>query len=192
MSQPAIRTRRWSRIEYERLIEAGVFHEDEPIELLDGVLVVREPQGTPHATAIRLTEDPLRAAFGHGWDVRGQLPVALDDASEPKPDVAVVPGGPRDYRDAHPSRPALIVEIAETSLDLDRIVKGRLYARAGVADYWIVNLIDRVLEVSRDPGPVASDPSQREYRRQTILEATASVSPLAAPSARIRVADLLP
>jgi Uma2 family endonuclease len=192
MSAPPIRTRRWSRVEYERLIEKGVFRPGERLELIDGELVVREPQGTPHAAGIRLAEEALRRAFGPGWDVRVHLPVALDDASEPEPDVAVVPGGPRDYLRAHPSAPVLVVEVAEASLAFDREQKASLYARAGMPDYWIVNLVDRVLEVHRQPVPSRSAPSGWTYAALRTLGPTDVVSPLAVPSARIPVADLLP
>ena len=123
----------------------------ERIELLGGLLVVREPQGGRHAMGVRMVEEALRAAFGSGWDVRGQLPVALDEESEPEPDVSVVPGSFRDYPLEHPARAVLVVEIADSSLALDRGEKAGLYARARVPDYWIVNLVDRALEVHRDP-----------------------------------------
>lgn len=105
------RARRWRRVEYDRLIEMGFFGEDEAIELLGGQLVVAEPQGSRHFTAIELVADALRLAFGSGWRVRVQGPVALDDESEPEPDVAVVPGTAREYRAAHPARPVLVVGI---------------------------------------------------------------------------------
>jgi Uma2 family endonuclease len=183
--------RRWKRVEYERLVEMGVF-EDERLELLDGLLVVREPQGVRHAAATRLVLAALRRAFGEGWLVEAQFPIALDDDSEPEPDVFVVPGGPRDYLDAHPSRPVLIVEVAESSLRKDRAHKASLYARAGIADFWIVNLVDRVLEVHRDPQPSAAAPYGWSYRTVAILRDPETVSPLAAPAARIAVAELLP
>lgn len=192
MSWSTIRTERLSRIEYERMIDAGILDEDARIELLEGQLVVREPQGSPHATAIQLTAEALRVAFGPGWSVRVQLPLALDDLSEPEPDVAVVPGAPRDYREAHPSHPVLVVEVAGASLGLDRTVKARLYARASVPDYWIVNLVDRVLEVRREPAASQSDALGWDYRLATVLGTTARISPLAAPAAEISVADLLP
>ncbi len=135
MSTLPIRTRRWTRRECDRLVELGVLHEDEPIELVDGEMVVREPKHTPHTTATELTAEALRLAFGRGWHVRVQEPVALDDDSEPEPDVAVVRGAPRDYLAEHPSRPALIVEVAQSSLAFDRRRKGELYARADIADY---------------------------------------------------------
>ncbi|MBI2015752.1 MAG: Uma2 family endonuclease, partial [Candidatus Rokubacteria bacterium] len=119
LDDPPLRTRRWSRVEYERLVERGTF-EGERLELLDGLLVVREPQGSRHSAAVAAACQVLERTFGPGFHVRPQLPVALDDTSEPEPDVVVVPGGPWDYRHGHPAAPLLLVEIAETSLALDR------------------------------------------------------------------------
>lgn len=189
---PPLALRRWKRIEYGRLVEMGVFDSDERLELLDGLLVVREPQGVPHAAATRLVLAALRRAFGEGWLIEAQFPIALDDDSEPEPDVCVVPGGPRDYQDAHPSRPVLIVEVAESSLRKDRAHKAGLYARAGIADFWIVNLVDRVLEVHRDPAPSPAALYGWSYRTVTILQTPETIAPLAAPTARIAVSDLLP
>jgi Uma2 family endonuclease len=118
--------------------------------------------------------------------------VSLDDESEPEPDLAVVPGRPADYRHAHPERPALAVEIADSSLRFDRQHKGSVYARAGIEDYWIVNLVDRVLEVYRDPSPDPSALFDWRYGSVTTLTPPASVIPLAFASSRIAVADLLP
>jgi hypothetical protein len=124
----------------------------------DGLLLVAEPQSSAHFSAVRLAELDLARAFGPGWDVRGQGPIALDDTLEPEPDVAVVRGGARDYVDAHP---------------------------AG-------NLVDRVLEVRRDPAPSPSAPFGWDYRDVTVLGPRDSARPLAAPAASIAVADLLP
>jgi len=163
------------RVEYERLVSIGFFGPEERLELVGGVLVVREPQGSQQATGIRRVETVLRQVFGAGWDVRSQLPVALDDESEPEPDVAVVPGTYDDYQDAHPTRPVLIVEIADSGLAFDRTDKASLYARAGIIDDWIVNIAEAVLEVYR-PRLIRGD----------------FVTPLAAaPGARLAVAGLL-
>ena len=113
--------------------------------------ILAQPQGSYHANAISVTDDTLRAVLPPGWVVRTQMPVALDEESEPEPDVAVVRGARAELWHAHPSHPALIVEVAESSLESDRFVKGSLYVRAAIADYWIVNLVDRVVEVHRDP-----------------------------------------
>lgn len=186
------RTRRWTRAEYDRLIDKGVFQPDERLELLAGHLVVREPQGDPHAFAIELVNEALRTAFGPEWRVRVQLPIALDDESEPEPDVSVAPGRLRESSEAKPSRLVLVVEVAQSSLALDREYKGSLYARARVPEYWIVNLVDRVLEVCRDPRPDASASYGWAYRSIQSLSAGEQVSPLAAPAAHVPVADLLP
>lgn len=192
MSEDPLRMYRWTRRAYGRLIDEGILCEDDPVELLDGLLVVREPKHSPHSTATSLVDEALRAVFGPGWVVRVQEPVAASRWSEPEPDVAVVPGGPRDYLAEHPTRPALIVEIAQSSLRLDRTRKAAIYARAGVEDYWIVNLVDRVLEVQREPARL--EPARRRwgYRSIQTLGPTDVVSPLVAPAGRITVADLLP
>jgi hypothetical protein len=91
MAGDEVRTRRFSRAEYERLIELGVFQPGEPIELIGGELMVAEPQGAPHYTAIGKTAKALEAAFGAGWDVRAQGPIGLDDDSEPDPVSQLLP-----------------------------------------------------------------------------------------------------
>lgn len=186
------RIRRWTRAEYDRLIDLGVLRSGEHLELLDGHLIVGEPQGSLHATAVGLVDDALRACFGDGWVVRCQMPIALDDESEPEPDVAVVPGTRRDYATSHPSRPVLVIEVAETSLADDRTTKGALYARAGIADYWILNLTDRVLEVYRSPSASSPQLAAWRYHDVTILGASASITPLARPDVPVGVATLLP
>jgi Uma2 family endonuclease len=190
MRMPPVQTRRFSRVEYDQLIQHGFFEEDEPIELLDGLLVVKEPQGSWHVRMVSHIRGVLQRAFGDRYDVLVQSPLALDDASEPEPDLAVVRELPRAHLDSLPSRPLLVVEVAESSLRHDRLRKGSLYARAGVRDYWIVNLVDRALEVYREP---TRGPGRRwRYRSVRLLRRGAVVSPLAAPRARIRVANLLP
>ena len=183
---------RWTRDEYARLIAHGFLDEDDPVELLDGLLLVKEPQHSRHRTSVLLVARAVERAFGEGWFVQTQSPISLDDRSEPEPDVCVVRGSPRDYVDAHPTRPALIVEVAQSGLPLARGRKATAYARARVADYWIVNLIDRVLEVHRQP--VRPGPAQRHWGYAAIetLGADGTIAPLAAPSAGVRVADLLP
>jgi Uma2 family endonuclease len=192
MSCEGVTPRRWRRVEYERLIETGFFRPGDAVELVGGQLIVEEPRGSRHFAAVQAVEEALRRAFGRGWQVRGQGPLALDEESEPEPDVAVVPGSFRDYVAAHPSRPVLVVEVGESSLVLDREHKGGLYARAGLADYWIVNLVDEVLEVYREPGSDPIAPFGWRYRSVETLARGAWVSPVALPGRPIRVADLLP
>ena len=169
-----------------------MFQPGEAIELIGGELMAAEPQGAAHYTAIRKTAKTLEAAFGPGWEVRTEGPIGLDEDSEPEPDVAVVPGGPDDYGRAHPSRPALTVEVAESSLAADRQRKGSLYARAGLPDYWVLNLVDRVLEVYREPVPDSAAPFGWRYARKEVFDASARVTPLAALGSSIPVSHLLP
>jgi Uma2 family endonuclease len=191
MKQAPHTVRRWNRAEYDRLVEIGVFDGD-PIELLGGQLIVAEPHRPYHASSITSTDYALRAALPPGWIVRVQLPVWLDDESEPEPDLVVVPGLPTDYRLVHPQRPVLLVEVAESSLGFDREIKGSLYARAGVQDYWIVNLVDRALEIYRNPAPDVSAPYAWSYRTTASVIPPAAATPLEFPSIRIAVAALLP
>ena len=187
-----MRIRRWTRQEYGRLIDLGFFGEDRKdnkIELLEGRMIVAEPQNTPHATACDLAGEALRAAFGSGWRVRMGLPMAMDPDSEPEPDLAVLRGSPRDWLADHPSTAALVVEIADTSLRFDRVVKGRVYAAAGIADYWIVNLRDRVVEVYREP---IRGTRRAHYAATHVAPPGETLTPLAAPGARIAVDGLLP
>src|SRR6266699_1190289 len=183
---------RWTRLEYERLIDHDFLREDDPIELLDGLLLVKEPQHSRHRTAVLLVAKALERAFGEGWFVQTQSPIILDDRSEPEPDVCVVRGSPRDYVDAHPTRPALVVEVAQSGLRLARGRKAAAYARARIADYWIVSLVDRVLEVHREPARPGPARQRWGYATIATLEPAAAIAPLASPSAAIRVADLLP
>jgi len=192
MAHADVKTHRWRRVEYERLIESGFFRPGDPVELVGGQLIVAEPQGRRHFAAVQAMAEALRTAFGPGWQIRGQGPLALDDESEPEPDVAVVPGSFRDYVDGHPVRPVLVVEISESSLALDRDHKGSLYARAGLADYWIVNLVDQALEVYRDPGPDPAAAFGWRYRSVEVLRGEAFAVPLALSGARIHVRDVLP
>jgi Uma2 family endonuclease len=191
MRQTPLTLRRWKRVEYERLVDLGVF-EGDPIELIGGQLIVAEPKGSPHATAVGMANDALHAVLPPGWIVRVQDPLALDDESAPEPDIALVRGSRADYRHAHPARPALAIEVAQSSLGFDRQQKGSLYARAGVQDYWIVNLVDGVLEVYRDAAPDASAPYGWRYRSIQTLSPPALVTPLVPPSSSIPVAALLP
>ena len=191
MAQTPLTLRRWTRAEYDRLVELGVF-EGEPLELIGGQLVVAEPQYPYHSSGISVTEHAIRAVLPPGWVVKTQAPVSLDDESEPEPDLAIVSGNPRAYLHEHPARPVLAVEIADSSLRFDRGRKGSLYARAGIEDYWIVNLVDRVLEIYRDSMPDPSAFYGWRYRSVTTLAPPAVVSPLAFPAIRIAVSDLLP
>jgi len=116
MSEPMHTLHRWTRAKYDRMVETGVFQPEARLELLDGEIIEMSPQKSPHATAVNLIAEALRGGFGTGFYVRGQMPLTLDDNSEPEPDVAVIKGNIRDYADHHPSSAVLIVEVADTTL----------------------------------------------------------------------------
>jgi Uma2 family endonuclease len=181
----APRPRLWSRADYERLVAAGVFGPDDRVELLEGEIIEKSPEKSRHAAAIDLALDALRRAFGPSHTIRVQHPLAASDGSEPQPDLAVVPGTARDYVDQHPRSASLVVEVSDSSLAYDRTKKARVYARAGIAEYWIVNLVEAMLEVHRDPGADG-------YRTILRLRSGETVSPLAAGSSSAAVGDLLP
>jgi len=185
-------TRKFTRAELERMYDAGILHPDEKIELIGGELVAKElPMKSAHATAISLCEEALRQVFGKGYVVRGQLPLALSERDQPLPDVAVVEGNIRDFACAHPTRAVLVVEVSEATLRLDRYTKASLYAWAGIPEYWIVNLMEGVLEVFREPAPIAGRPYGYGYRQQAVYRAGESIMPVAQPEAVIAVDDLL-
>lgn len=175
----------WTREEYERRVEEGFFQPGERVELVDGVLYEMSPQKPYHAEGVSLAHIQLLPLFSKDLYLRIQMPLALGPNSEPEPDIAVVPGSPRSYGSSHPTSALLVVEVAESSLLHDRRRKASLYARAGIPEYWLTNLVDWQLEVFRDP-------QNGEYSSYTILRTGDSLSPLVRPELRIAVADLLP
>jgi Uma2 family endonuclease len=177
--------RRLTREEYERLVIEGFFEPDARIELLEGLLVEKAPNTPPHATGITIGQIALRRVFTEGFEVWTQSPLALTFDSEPEPDVSVIPGTYREYVWGHPTSAVLVIEVAESSLAQDRGVKARLYARAGIPDYWITNLADRCVEVYRVPKDGA-------YTSRIVLREGDFVSPLARQDVKIAIADLLP
>jgi Uma2 family endonuclease len=180
--------RRWTRAEYHNLFDAGYF-EGERVQLIEGRILVMPSMKLAHAFSLELTDRAVRRAFGDPYRVRIQMPFITADGSEPEPDVAVVAGNLRDETD-HPTKALLIIEIAETSLRLDRR-KARLYSLSGVADYWIVNLVDRVVEVYREPIPGGGPADGTGYALVRCLSKSEFIAPLAVPSQGISIAELL-
>ena len=154
--------RKFTLAEYHRMIENGVLTDGEPYELLEGNLVLKLSRGNAHDSALQALADQFyRVVFAGpaGWGVRGQSAVTLPPGSEPEPDLAVVRGNAAAFRDHHPepSEIGLLVEVADSSLLDDRHDKGRIYARAGVPVYWVVNVVDKLIEVYTQPsGPTAA------------------------------------
>jgi Uma2 family endonuclease len=181
--------KRWTREEYHSLEGMGFFR-GQRVELIEGEIMVRSSQSWPHASTLARVGELLGHALGTGFWVRLQFPLNFG-TSDPEPDVSVVPGTIADYHD-HPTSAVLIVEVSDNSLYHDRTRKGSLYARAGIADNWIINLVDRQVEVCRDPRPDSTLHSVHGYGSVTVLVPPAVVSPLAAPQVSLAVADLLP
>jgi len=185
--QPA--PRKWTREEYYRMAETGILGPGDHVELIEGEIVNKvSPQNTPHAQAIRLLTKALITSFGPEFDFGIQLPMSIEGDSDPEPDAVVTRFGGRRFLDQHPT-PAdvvLAVEIADSSLGFDRGRKARLYSRAGVQDYWIVNLVDRQIEVMTNPI------DEHGYRTTIVYRAGETIQPPVLGARPIAVDDLLP
>lgn len=183
-SSAAPAVHRFTRDEYYRMGEAGLFR-DERVELLDGEIITMSPQNTPHASTVYRLAHRLEQLIGNTTCIRCQLPIVLNDWSEPEPDIAVCVPDPDDYSRAHPQpgQLLLLIEVADASLAYDQSQKAAAYAANGIPELWIVNLLDRRLAV-------LTAPATRSYRQQRYaLEG--DVLPL--PGGRtIAVADILP
>lgn len=169
------------RSEYDRLIGLGMF-DDERIELIQGVLVKMSPQEAPHASTVQRLNELLMERRQGRFTLRIQLPLALSDVTEPEPDVAVVPLG--EYETEHPHTALLIIEVADSTLKKDRR-KAAVYASAGIAEYWIVNLGARTVEVY-------ASPEGDRYAESRTARTGETLRPLALPDVAIAVAEILP
>ncbi len=170
------------RAEYDQLVATGCF-EDERVELLFGLVVPMAPNSPPHAESTDEVRDALSRVLGQRARVLSQRPFAASDISEPEPDVFVVPTG--QYRTEHPTRAYLVVEVSQSSLSRDRGLKAKLYGMSQVDEYWIVNLVQGVVEVYRDPDG-GTWQTKMTYLRDAVLT-LASI-----PGVEIAVSDLLP
>jgi Uma2 family endonuclease len=178
------RRRRFTADEYHRMAEAGILGEDERVELLDGDVVEMSPIGDRHVEGVNRCGRAYAAAWAAGrLTISTQNPARLGDHDEPQPDVALVPpgvlGAPRL------GEILLAIEVADTSVADDRTAKVPLYARAGVPETWLLNVVDGVLEVYREPRPDG-------YARAYTLRPDQQVAAEAFPDVVLRVADLLP
>ncbi len=180
----SVRTKLWSREEYDRLVAAGAFRPEARVQLIQGEIVEMTPQSAAHAAAVELAQSVLQA-LGPEYFIRVQLPLVLGAESEPEPDLAVVAGPPRTRADHHPTTAVLVVEVADTTLDFDRGRKQQMYAQARIPEYWIVNLVDGMLEVYRDPQGSA-------YRTTLRLAPGETIAPLARPAVQMKAGNLFP
>lgn len=183
MSQPY----RWSVEQYNRLAELGVF-DDERVELLDGEIWRLSRQSPPRAAIVSKVRQVLQGTFGSGFVFSPKMPVTLSDISESELDFSVAVGVINDYADHHPipSEILLVVEVADDATEKDRGIRREIYARAGIAEYWVVNIVNWQLEVYRQPSPAGI------YMNFHVYLPGQSAAPLGAPDKPVAVRDLLP
>jgi Uma2 family endonuclease len=184
--------RRWSSAEYHRMLELGIIDREEKVELLDGYVVLKMGQSRAHRAAVLRLATRLAPRLPGRWVVMTQAPIAIG-GMDPEPDGVVVRGADSDYddRDVGESDFGIVIEVAGSTLGLDRSAKGRFYAAAGIPVYWIVNVEDRQVEVYADPDPAANPPA---YRTRTDYRPGDSVPIVldGQPAGSIPVADLIP
>ena len=171
--------------EYHRMIETGSLGEDDRVQLIAGAIVAMTPQGPAHALAIQSLTRLVAQGLSADLTLRVQLPLTLPDDSEPEPDLAVVRLEDARSREHHPRTALLVVEVAGDSLPLDRQAKATLYARAGIPEYWIVNLAETTVEAHRDP-----DTATGAYRARVVISSEDAVVATSVPGLRVDVADL--
>lgn len=180
--------KRWSVDEYHRLAEAGLLAECDRTELLAGQIILMIAKGTPHVTALRLLATALdKALANQPFFVSTQDPIHLDDYSEPEPDLVIVKGNFLDYAAHHPTPQdiCLVVEVADSTLKQDCEVKDKLYAQAGINDYWVLDLPNRQLHIFRSPTPTG-------YSSHLILKQNQKIFPLVFPHIVLELDQLLP
>lgn len=182
---------RWTIAQYRELYKTGLFNDVKTMLIHGEVYVVGMP-GPRHTLGVTRSARHLDRIFAVGSHVRRQDAFNIGTANDPGPDLAVVPGEPEDYPDSVPTTAHLVVEVSDSTLFDDTTRKAELYATAGVRDYWVLDLDGRQLLVYRDPAPLPTGLGATAYRSHQAFGPDAVVSPLAAPTATVRVADLLP
>jgi Uma2 family endonuclease len=181
---------RYTVKQFHQMGELGFF-EGRRASLIHGTILEEGPMNPPHRIALELTDTAVRFAFGPGWRFCVQMPLVLGQSTDPEPDIAVVRGTARGTT-AHPTTAALVIEIADSSLDYDLTTKAELYATANIPEYWVLDVDGRTLHVFRDPVPLPVGLAATAYRARDRFNDLQSVSPLAVPTATVRVAELLP
>ena len=179
-----VRPRPFAVAEYHRMIDAGILGEDEHVELLEGEIVEMSPQEKRHARALSKLNRWFARTLADDHVVRPQLPLTLPD-SEPEPDLAVVRLDDETAADRHPQWALLVVEVADSSARRDLLVKSRIYARAGIPEYWLVLVHQRAIEIFRDPDAASGD-----YRSRVTVSGDATVTPVAFGGPVIQIQEL--
>jgi Uma2 family endonuclease len=177
--------RRFSVEEYHRLLRVGVLKEDEHVELLEGLIIDMTPQSRPHALLISRLTERCMAARKPECRIRVQLPLSLGPDSEPEPDLAVVTRQEEEQAEDHPRTALLVVEVSVDSLRMDRLIKGRVYARAAIPEYWVVDVAGKAVEIYTAP-----EAAQGRYLTLRTLAAGETLSSPALPGLALPVAEL--
>src|ERR1051326_6856935 len=188
---PGVRKWLWTRDDFHRAIDLGVLTENDRIELINGELYEKFPQKRPHSFAIQLLAEALQASFGTQFHIQQRFPVGVGIDGEPEPDIAVIRGSFRDYVNEHPTEKdvALIVEVSDWTLRMDRRLKGEMYARAGIPEYWILNLQNRHIECYREP--TLEEDDSWYYRAITLYREKDNLKPVLAKR-NVKVSKVLP
>jgi Uma2 family endonuclease len=184
----ALALKRWTVEDYHRISSLGILPSDERTELLAGHITLMAAKGTSHVLVTRLLSQALDKLLAeHPCFVSAQDPIQLDDFSEPEPDLAIVEGSILDYVDHHPrpDQTFLVIEVADSTLKQDCEIKDKLYALAGIADYWVVDISNRHLHIFREP-------TSTGYGSHLILKEPHQVSPLAFPELVLNLTSILP
>jgi Uma2 family endonuclease len=179
--------KRWTVQEYHRMSESGILNTNERTELIAGQIILMTAKGSPHVTSLSLLANALRDQVGNLALVRTQDPIQLDDFSEPEPDLVIAQGDVLDYADHHPypNNVYLVVEVADSTLKKDCEIKDKVYAQAGITDYWVLDIKNRQLHVFREPTPTG-------YTSHLILTEPKQISPLAFPKVALTLTAILP
>ena len=187
-TETPVKLRLWTVEEYHRMAEVGILQPEKPVELIAGQIIEKmSPQRSSHAAAITRTNRVLVNLLGEEILIRLQLPIQLNDHSEPEPDITLVRVDPLDYAAHHPtaSDVYLIIEVADTTLKTDLQIKAKDYAHSGIVDYWVLNITSRQLHVFREP-------TQQGYQSEVILSEDESISPLQFPDCVVAICEILP
>jgi len=180
-----------TQTEFCQLWDANFFR-DQRVQLIGGEILQESPMNAPHATGIRKATRVLEKVFPTGHDVQIQLPLDFTPHSRPHPDVAVVVGTWEDYTERHPTTAVLVVEVSDSTIGEDTSTKMSLYAAAGIADYWVIDVAGCRVLVFRNPKAEAGQPFGHAYSQVSAFSRDQFIIPLAAPDVRVAVADLLP
>ena len=186
-SSSSIQLKYWTVQEYHQMSDLGILDPSQRTELIAGQIILMTSKGTPHVVTLQLLANNIQEQLGKTALIRTQDPIRLDNFSEPEPDLVIVQGTILDYTEHHPVPDDiyLVIEVADSTLKQDCEVKDKLYARSSIAEYWVVDIKNRQVQIFRDPTPTG-------YGSQLILTETHSVSPLAFPEMILAIASILP